>query len=43
MVDYRELKERGVMQMSKIYNLVFGGGFMDSGKIGKHSSRGYLY
>lgn len=35
MEDYRELKAIGVMQMSKIYNLMFGGSMMSTGVAGK--------
>jgi len=31
MEDYRELKDKGLMQMSKIYNLMFGGRMMATG------------
>lgn len=29
--DYKALKEYGVLQMAKVYNLVFGGRTIDSG------------
>jgi len=32
--DYKALKEHGVLQMTKVYNLVFGGRSIDSG-VGK--------
>jgi hypothetical protein len=40
--DYQQLKERGVMQMSKIYDLVFGGRLLDDGRSGQQSSSRHL-
>ena len=39
MSDYRELKNMGMMQMSQIYNLMFGGRVMATGVLGKHQYR----
>jgi hypothetical protein len=35
MVDYKALKSMGVMQISKVYNLLFGGRFTATGVAGK--------
>ena len=35
MEDYKALKKMGVMQMSKIYNLLYGGRMMATGVAGK--------
>jgi len=35
MEDYKGLKKMGVMQMSKVYNLLFGGRTMATGVAGK--------
>jgi hypothetical protein len=35
MVDYQALKDEGVVQMSQIFNLVFGVSSLDTGKAGK--------
>ena len=35
MKDYKELKKIGVMQMSKIYNLMFGGRMLTDGVAGR--------
>jgi hypothetical protein len=46
MEDYKALKELGLMQMSKIYNLMWGGSFLADGVSGQCSTmnrfRAYL-